>query len=138
MVNLGIVAAEFNAEITDTMLEQAKAHAVKLGAPVKCVLRVPGAFDAPLAIKKLLEREDVDAVVVLGAIVTGGTKHDEVIANVLASKIADLSLSYGKPVALGVSGPGMTYEQARERAADYAERSVSAAVRMITALKELK
>jgi len=85
-----------------------------------------------------LEMEDIDAVVCIGAVITGETKHDELVAQQTARKIVDLSVSYGKPVALGISGPGMTREQAMRRIEEYARRSVEAAVKMVKRLKDLK
>lgn len=130
MVNLGIVVAEFNYDITSKMLERAKEHADFLGAKVVEVLKSPGAFDMPILVKKLLAKKNVDAVVTLGAIIKGDTQHDEVIGGQLARKLMDLSVEYGKPVGLGVSGPGQTRAQAVERIEDYAKRSVEAAVKL--------
>ena len=76
---------------------------------------VPGCYDMPLIISELLKRRDVDAVITLGAIVKGETKHDELIANSVAKSFIDLSLKYRKPVILGISGPDMTLQQARDR-----------------------
>ncbi len=135
-IKLGIVVAEFNWEITRRMLDQALKHATELKANTTYVCKVPGAYDMPLAIQMLLEKEDVDAVVTLGAIVKGETRHDEVIANSLASKAADLSMQHRKPVTLGVSGPSMTWEQATARAEEYAIRSVESAVRMVRLRRE--
>ena len=91
-----------------------------------------------LFIKKLLEMNDIDAVVCIGAVITGETKHDELVAQHAARKMVDLSIQYGKPVALGVSGPGMTREQATRRIEEYARRSVEAAIKMVLRLRELR
>ena len=112
---LGAVVAEFNYEVTSLMLERAKAEAEFLGVEINHIIKVPGVFDMPLAIKKLISRDDVDAVITLGAVITGETKHDEVITAQAARKITDLALEYDKPVAYGVTGPGMTELQAMDR-----------------------
>ena len=130
-VKLALVVAEFNQEITGAMLEQALKRSAELKALTTYVCKVPGSYDMPIMIQALLEKDDVDAVVTLGAIVRGETKHDEVIAHALTSKIVDLSLKYGKPVALGVAGPGMTMRQAKARSREYANRSVDAAVKLV-------
>ena len=127
---LGIVVAQFNPEITDKMLKEAVKHASEANANITYVYKVPGSFDMPLAIQILLQKNDVDAVVTLGAIVRGETKHDEVIAHALAAKILDLSAQYNKAVSLGVAGPGMTWHQAKARTKEYADRSVDAAIAM--------
>jgi 6,7-dimethyl-8-ribityllumazine synthase len=131
IIRLAIVVAEFNREITNKMLRQALKHSSQKKTLVTYICKVPGSYDMPLIIQALLERNDVDAVVTLGAIVQGETKHDEVIAHALALKLADLSLQFKKPVTLGVAGPGMTWEQAEVRAEDYANRSVDAAIAMV-------
>ncbi len=107
MKKLGIAVAEFNSEITLKMLEIAKEHATSLGAEVVKVIKVPGAFDLPFAVKKLLTLPEIDAVATLGCVIENETEHDEIVAHNAARKIMDLSLEYNKPVGLGISGPGM-------------------------------
>ncbi|CAB3289117.1 6,7-dimethyl-8-ribityllumazine synthase [Methanocaldococcus lauensis] len=137
MVNLGFVIAEFNRDITYMMEKVAEEHAEFLGATVKYKIIVPGVFDIPLAVKKLLEKDDVDAVVTIGCVIEGETEHDEIVVHNAARKIADLALQYDKPVTLGISGPGMTRLQAQERV-DYGKRAVEAAVKMVKRLKALE
>ena len=130
-IKLGIVVSEFNSDITGKMLKQALKRSSELKSLTTYVCKVPGSYDMPLMIQRLLEKNDVDAVVMLGAIIKGETKHDEVIADKLASKAVELSLRFEKPVTLGVSGPSMTFEQAVARTEEYANRSVEAAVKMV-------
>jgi len=137
-VRLAIVVAEFNYDITYLMLQRALAHAKFLGAEVRYVVKSPGSYDMPLLVEALLRKSDVDAVVAIGAIITGATKHDEVIAHQIARKLMDLAERYGKPVALGISGPGMNRLQAMERVDDYARRAVEAAVKLVRRLRALE
>jgi 6,7-dimethyl-8-ribityllumazine synthase len=130
MTNLAIVVSEFNYDITGVMLKRAEEHAKLLGAKVVQVDAVPGAYDIPFMVKKSLARKGVDAVVALGAIIEGDTSHDDVIASQLARKLMDLSIESGKPVGLGVSGPGQTHAQAVQRIDDYAKRGVETAVKL--------
>lgn len=134
-VKLGIVTSEFNYNITKMMEERAQEHVKFLGAEVTKTVHVPGVFDMPLAVKKLLERKDVDAVVTLGAVLKGETGHDDIVAQHASRKIADLALQYDKPVALGISGPGQTRLQAEARIDEYAKRAVEAAVKLVELLK---
>ncbi len=134
-IRLGMVVAEFNRDITYMMEILAKEHAEFLGAEITDIIRVPGAFDVPLAVKKILEKGDVDAVVTIGCVIEGETEHDEVVAQHAARKIMDLSLEFNKPVTLGISGPGMGRLAAQERV-DYAKRAVEAAVKMVRRLRE--
>ncbi|MEM3399955.1 MAG: 6,7-dimethyl-8-ribityllumazine synthase [Candidatus Micrarchaeia archaeon] len=138
MVRLGFVVSEFNYDITSLMLSRAKSHADFLGATVVCTFWVPGAFDAPLAVQSLLERDDIDAVVMLGAVIEGETEHDEVVMQHAARKAMDLSIQYKKPVSLGISGPGMSRLQGQERIDSYAKRSVEAAVKLVRRIKLAK
>jgi 6,7-dimethyl-8-ribityllumazine synthase len=130
---LGFVVAEFNRDITYMMEIEAEEHAKFLGAEVIERIYVPGAYDMPLAIKKLLSEGKVDAVVTIGCVIEGATSHDEIVVQHSARKILDLSLEFNKPVALGISGPGMTRMEASERI-DYARRAVESAVKMVRRL----
>ena len=120
------------------MLERARSQAEKLNAKAGYVLYVPGTFDMPLAVERLLKKKNVDAVVTLGAVIKGDTRHDDIVAENAARLIADLSLKHGKPVALGITGPGMTINQARARAQLVPVRAVNAAVSMILRLRKLQ
>mgnify|MGYP001563385900 CR=1 FL=1 len=123
-----LVASEFNAPIPDRMVAAARRKADALGATVVAVVRVPGAWEIPLAVKRALARRDVDAVVAIGAVVKGETEHDELIAKTVAPALMRLQLEAGKPVGLGITGPGMTWRQAEGRV-ENAARAVEAAVR---------
>ena len=135
-IRIGAVVSEFHYDITMMMLERAKEHAEFLGAKITKVVKVPGVFDMGLAIKKLLERDDIDGVVTVGAVIEGETEHDEIVMQHAARKIADLAIEYGKPVSLGISGPGMTRLQAEERI-ERAKSAVEAVVKMCKRLKEI-
>jgi 6,7-dimethyl-8-ribityllumazine synthase len=132
-IKLGFVVAEFNRDITYMMEIEAREHANFLGAEVTETFYVPGAYDMPLAIKKMLKAGNVDAVVTVGCVIEGATQHDEIVVQHAARKIIDLSLEYDKPVSLGISGPGMTRMEATERI-DYAKRAVESAVKMVQRL----
>jgi 6,7-dimethyl-8-ribityllumazine synthase len=133
-VRIGAVVSEFNYDITQMMLELAREHAKFLDSEVTQVIAVPGVFDMPLAVKKLVQDNEIDAVVTLGAVIEGSTSHDEIVVQHASRKIADLALEYDKPVALGISGPGMTRLEAHQRV-EYAKRAVEAAVKMCERLK---
>ncbi|MFA6049067.1 MAG: 6,7-dimethyl-8-ribityllumazine synthase [Candidatus Micrarchaeia archaeon] len=135
-MNLGIVCAEFNYDLTRVMEERARAHAEFLGAKVSEVIYVPGCFDMPLAIRRLLNSKAVDGVVALGAVLEGETQHDEVVAQHAARKIMDLSLEFNKPVSLGIIGPGASRPQAISRLDGYAKRAVESAVKLNAVLKK--
>jgi 6,7-dimethyl-8-ribityllumazine synthase len=129
VVKLGLVASEFSWDVVGPMVEFAKRHAEFLGAELVREVLVPGVWEIPVAVKKLLSEGRVDAVVTLGAVIEGETEHDEVIMQHTTRKLMDLALEYGKPVALGISGPGMTRLQALDRVNEYARRAVESAVK---------
>ena len=61
----------------------------------------------------------------------GNTNHDEVVAHSVARKLIDLSSEYNKPVALGISGPNITWEQSKKRTKEYADRAVDTVIEML-------
>ncbi len=136
---IAIVVAEFNYDITYLMLQRAINHAKFLGAEIMYVVKVPGSYEIPLAVKSILERKkEIDGVVALGAVIQGETKHDEVVAHNVGRKLMDLMVEYGKPVSLGVIGPGASRAQALERIDDYARRAIEAVVKMAKRLSTLE
>ena len=113
-----------------------KARELKLNVKYEC--KVLGVFDMPLVIDTLLQKKDIDGIVTLGAIIKGQTKHDELIANVIAARISKLSIKYQKPISLGISGPGMSERQAFARIRPVSERSVEAVFNTAKELKRIK
>jgi len=136
-LNIAIVGTEFNEKITNRMIDVAQEKAKLLKLNVKHTCRVPGAYDVPIIVNALLQKKDVDAVVTLGAIIKGQTKHDEVIANSTAKSLTELSLKYQKPVSLGISGPGMQERHAYARIRPVAERALEAVVKISKELKRI-
>ncbi len=113
----GIVLSRFNAFITDRLLEGALDCLGRNGADMDAVtvVRVPGAFEIPLACLKMAQTSAVDAVIALGAVIRGATPHFNYISNEVAKGIANASLQTGVPITFGVITSD-TIEQAIERA----------------------
>ena len=137
-MKIAIVVAEFNQKITSRMYDVALETAKKLNIDVIHTSHVPGIFDMPLIIDKLLQRTDVDAVVTLGAVIKGQTKHDEVIAHSTARNLAKLSIKHQKPVSLGISGPGMQVRQAYARIRPVSENAVNAVFKVYNEVQEIE
>lgn len=137
-IKIGIVVAEFNNEITMSMFNEAKKYAQELSTKVIYACFVPGVFDMPLMVEEILKKKRVDAIVTLGAVIKGETGHDRVIANNTARLLGDLSLKYHKPIALGITGPEMTYEQAKNRIVPVSRHSVNTAISMVVKLRNIK
>jgi len=133
--NIGIVVSEFNFDITQMMLERAKSHAEFLEVNVAKVVKVPGVFDMPLMVKKMCQDKSIDAIITLGCVIEGETEHDDIVISNAARKIADLSVELGKPIALGITGPGMTRLQAEDRI-EKGRDAVESVVKMLKRLEE--
>ena len=99
-----IVVARFNHFITDRLLEGCldalKRHEVK--DEEISIVRVPGAFEIPLVAKKLAKKEDVDAVICLGAVIRGDTPHFDYVCAEVSKGVASVGLESEKPVIFGV------------------------------------
>lgn len=133
MTNLGLVVAQFNAAVTDQMAASATDAAADRGVDVVDTVRVPGAYDSPLAADRLARQDSIDAVAVVGAVVTGDTDHDQVISDATASSLQSVGLDRDTPVTFGISGPGQSGAEARERV-DKGAAAVDAAVDLVEAL----
>jgi 6,7-dimethyl-8-ribityllumazine synthase len=135
-LKIALVVSDFNFDVTSLMVERARRHAEFLGVDVAQVVHVPGVFDMALVVRKLLKRKDIDGVAIIGAVIKGDTKHDELIAGAAAKAAVDLALQFDKPVGLGITGPGMDRMQALDRI-DNAKNAVESVVRIVKALKEI-
>jgi len=129
-MKIGIVVSDFNKEITSTMLETAKKESKTNNLEIIKELHVPGAFEIPFAAKKLFEDKEIDAVVVLGAVIQGKTDHNLIIVNTIAPILTELSIKNNKPLGFGVIGPRVSRKEAEERAEEYAERAVKTVLKM--------
>jgi len=116
-LKFGIVASRFNDFICEKLIEGALDALKRSGADEKdiCIVRVPGAFEIPLAAKKLAKSGSYDAVICLGAVIRGGTPHFEYISAEVSKGIALVTLETETPVAFGIITSD-TLEQAIERA----------------------
>ena len=135
MPAIGLVVAQFNRPVTAAMEDAAREAIEESPASLEAVVTVPGVYDAPLAADRLARRDEIDAVVVLGAVITGDTDHDRVIADAAAGRLTDVSLERDTPVTLGVTGPGMSAAEAHERVEKGAE-AVDGALALLDALPE--
>ncbi len=135
-MRLVVVAADFNREVTDIMVERALARAKERGIRVTSVVRVPGTFEIPWAVSRLLDRADVDGAVAIGAVIKGESLHDEALMAAVPKALIEIGLRTGKPVGLGITGPGMTDDQAMARV-DKGGDAVDAAHAMYELLRGL-
>lgn len=132
--HFAIVAAEWNSEITDALLEGAYETLMSHGAQEKNIIvkRVPGTFELTAGTQFMAENTSVDAIISLGCVVQGDTPHFDYICQGVTQGITQLTVQYNIPIVFGVLTTN-TMEQAQERAGGkHGNKGVEAA---ITAIK---
>ena len=114
---IGIVVSEWNDRITDSLLNGEKESLLEHGLKAENihVHYVPGSYELPLGAKWMLEQTNVDAVICIGCIIQGETRHFDFIAQAVADGIMKVGLKYSKPVIFSVLTCN-TMEQAEDRA----------------------
>ena len=138
-----IVAARFNAAITDALLEGAVATLAEHGVANDhvSVVQVPGAFEIPITAKRLAASGRFEAIIALGAVVRGGTPHFEYVAGECARGVSRVALQENVPVIFGVLTTD-TDEQALARAGgkegNKGCEAAIAGLEMVTLLRRLK
>ncbi|MDB5756074.1 MAG: 6,7-dimethyl-8-ribityllumazine synthase [Massilia sp.] len=141
-LRIGIVQARFNADVGHGLLSSCLAELKHLGVQDEDVLHVtvPGALEIPLALQKLAETQQFDALVALGAVIRGETYHFELVANESGAGITRIALDYGMPIANAV----LTTENDEQAEARMAEKGTEAArcavemANLLLALDELQ
>ena len=115
--SVAIVLSRFNADIGERLLAGALRGLAEAGVAERdvTVVTVPGALETPLALQRLAQADDFDALVALGAVVRGETYHFEIVANESAAGVASVQLEFGIPVGNGILTTE-TEAQALERA----------------------
>ena len=142
-LRFGVVVADWNRDITHTLYEGCIDTLIKHGAQEDQIhtMQVPGTFELPAAGRILASSEKLDAVICIGCVIKGETKHDEYINNAVAQGLVNLSIATGLPYIFGVLTPN-THEQAQDRAGGkHGNKGVEAAVtaiRMATLYKKSK
>jgi 6,7-dimethyl-8-ribityllumazine synthase len=132
----GIVWSEWNHEITHELKEGALGFLRGKDAKERniTVRTVPGAYELTLGAKYLLDKQKVDAVIVLGCVIQGETRHFDFICDAVAHGITQLNIDYGKPVIFGVLTPN-TMQQAIDRAGgkhgNKGEEAAATAIKML-------
>jgi 6,7-dimethyl-8-ribityllumazine synthase len=138
-----LVVSTFNRDITDGLLRGACAALTEAGVDSAdiTVVRVPGAFEIPLAARRLAQSGRYDAVVCLGCLIKGETMHFEYIASAVSHGIMAVSADTGIPVTFGVLTT-LTEEQAAARAAEGRDNkgreAALSAVEMITLVEAIE
>jgi 6,7-dimethyl-8-ribityllumazine synthase len=132
-MRFGIVVAEWNAHITHALYEGCYDTLVQHGAKAEHIhtMQVPGAFELPAGARILNGQHTVDAIICLGCVIQGETRHNEYINHAVANGLVNLSIATGKPCIFGVLTPD-NEKQALDRAGgQYGNKGVEAAVTAI-------
>ncbi len=137
-----LLVARFNSFVVESLLSGAIDTLKRHGAEDKdlTIVRVPGAFEMPLAANRLAASKRYDAIIALGAVIRGGTPHFEYVAGECTKGLSSASMKHDIPVAFGVLTVD-SIEQAIERAGTKAgnkgEEAAMSAIEMINLLREI-
>jgi 6,7-dimethyl-8-ribityllumazine synthase len=139
-LKIGIVVSRFNQFISERLLEGALEALRKLGAADAdlSVYKVPGTFEVPLLVKKIVRAGKVDGVLCLGALIRGDTPHFDFLGAEVTKGLAQIALDEGKPVSFGILTVD-TIEQGIERAGTKAgNKGYDAAFALVETLTLIK
>ena len=139
----GIAVARFNSFIVDRLLEGALEALRKHGVMERdiTVVKVPGAYELPLAVKMMLDQNSYDGIIAVGAVIRGGTPHFEYVAGECVKGLSQAGLDASLPVSFGVLTVD-TIEQAIERAGtksgNKGAEAAMTAMEMVSLSRQLK
>jgi len=116
-LRVGVVLSRFNPDIGELLLQGAARAFAESGVDEKSVVvvTVPGALESPLALQRMAQSGDYNALVALGSVIRGETYHFEIVANESAAGLSSVQLEFGIPIGNGILTTD-TEEQAKERA----------------------
>lgn len=129
-MRIAAVCGSFHKDEVVRMLDWARDEAASKNAEVTEVVWVPGSMEAPLALERLLVREDIDGAVALGIIERGQTQHGLVMGQSVTRAIIDLQIKHHKPIGLGIIGPGAEPEHIEPRLEPHARAAIGAVIAM--------
>ncbi|MDE7134432.1 MAG: 6,7-dimethyl-8-ribityllumazine synthase [Rikenellaceae bacterium] len=142
-MSFGIVVSEWNSQITGKLLEGAVELLKKQGCKDNEIIikHVPGTFELSLGSQLLCEHTDVDAVIALGCVIQGETRHFDFICQAVSEGVTHVALEYNTPVIFGVLTTN-NLEQAQERAGgkygNKGEEAAATAIKMVKLKNELQ
>ena len=131
MEKIVAIMGSFHKVEVETMLSEAKNVANQCNLEIVQEIWVPGSYEKPLALKRVLQDADIKGAVLLGIIEKGDTKHGLVMAQVMHQAAMQLSLEFMKPVGMGVLGPEIEPDQIEVRLKPYAGAAVKAVASML-------
>jgi len=142
-MKFGIIISEWNKEITNNLANGAISTLLKHGAKEENILKkyVPGSFELTLGAQLIVENTDIDAVICLGCVIQGETKHFDFICSSVSQGITQLNINYGIPFIFGVLTTN-NLQQAIDRSGgkhgNKGDEAAITAIKMIATQKELE
>ena len=131
MTNIAIICGSFHKEEIENMLDFARDQAASENLTITDVVWVPGAMEVPLALSRLIEKDDIHGAACLGIIEKGSTQHGLAMGQAVLRTIIDLQLKTNKPIGLGIIGPGAEPEHIGPRMEPHARAAISAISSML-------
>lgn len=131
MTNIAIVCGSYHKEEIEAMLNFARDQSSKESLEITEVVWVPGAMEVPLALSRLIQRDDIHGAACLGIIEKGSTQHGLAMGQAVLRSIIDLQLKTNKPIGLGIIGPGAEPEHIAPRMEPHARAAISAISSML-------
>jgi 6,7-dimethyl-8-ribityllumazine synthase len=125
-MNIAIVCGSFHENEVERMLDWASDEASKHNLTISEIVWVPGAMEVPLALDRLMSRDDISGAACLGIIEKGQTQHGLAMGQAVIKSIIDLQLTWDKPVGLGIIGPGAEPEHIEPRLEPHARAAIAA------------
>jgi 6,7-dimethyl-8-ribityllumazine synthase len=137
-----LVVSRFNSFVVESLLTGAVDTLKRHGAEDAdlTLVRVPGAFEMPVAIERLAAKGGYDAIIAIGAVIRGGTPHFEYVAGECVKGIAHVSLKHGIPVAFGVltvDNIEQAIERAGTKAGNKGAEAAMSAIEMVNLLRQI-
>ncbi|MBK0377826.1 6,7-dimethyl-8-ribityllumazine synthase [Mucilaginibacter segetis] len=139
--SFGIVVAEWNAEITNALYKAAYSSLIKYGAHAGDIHTyvVPGSFELTSGAELLLKNMKLDAIICLGCVIQGETRHFDFICNAVANGISNVAIKHSKPVIFGVlttDNQQQAIDRAGGRHGNKGDEAAVTAVKMVNLLKQ--
>jgi|TARA_B110000914_G_scaffold171686_1_gene152437 6,7-dimethyl-8-ribityllumazine synthase len=129
-MRIAAVCGSFHQKEILRMLEYAKDEANSKNAEICEIIWVPGSMEVPLALERLLKKNEIDAAITLGIIELGETQHGLAMGQAVIGSIIELQIKHGKPIGLGIIGPGAEEHHIEPRLEPHARAAVGAVVAM--------
>jgi 6,7-dimethyl-8-ribityllumazine synthase len=130
--SIAIVAGSYHKDKVEKMVEIVRSLSLENNLLIEETCWVPGSMEIPLQIKRILLRESIEGVVVLGIIEKGETDHGLVMGQAVTKSIIDLQLLSMKPIGFGIIGPGAEEDQIGKRVDAHAKQAVLAVAEMLS------